>query len=52
MALRGAMKSGEVTGILWHQGESDGKMGEKETYVEALIELIKQLRMKGIRNSS
>jgi hypothetical protein len=42
--LRIAMKSGEVKGILWHQGESDGKMGENGVYAEALTELIERVR--------
>lgn len=42
--LKVALKSGEVKGILWHQGESDGKMGEKGTYAEALAELIERVR--------
>ncbi len=42
--LKVALKSGEVKGILWHQGEADGKMGEKGTYAKALTELIERVR--------
>jgi hypothetical protein len=42
--LRAAMQSGTVKGILWHQGEADGKMGERGTYEAALIELIERVR--------
>ena len=42
--LKIAMKSGTVKGILWHQGESDSKMGERGTYAKALTELIEQVR--------
>ncbi|MDF7807973.1 sialate O-acetylesterase [Pontiellaceae bacterium B12219] len=42
--LKIAMKSGEVKGILWHQGEADGKMGEQGTYAVALAELIERVR--------
>jgi hypothetical protein len=42
--LKVAMKSGEVKGILWHQGEADGKMGEQGTYAAALTELIERVR--------
>lgn len=42
--LKIAMKSGQVKGILWHQGESDGKMGENGTYAAALMELIERVR--------
>lgn len=42
--LRIAKQSGTVKGILWHQGESDGKMGERGTYEKALIELIDRVR--------
>ncbi len=42
--LRIARHSGAVKGILWHQGESDGKMGMAGTYPEALTDLIERLR--------
>ncbi len=42
--LRIAMKSGTVKGVLWHQGEADGKMGEAGTYAAALTELIERVR--------
>lgn len=42
--LRVALESGTVKGILWHQGEADGKMGERGTYDDALIELIERVR--------
>jgi hypothetical protein len=42
--LQVALKSGEVKGILWHQGESDGKMGELGTYAAALTQLIERVR--------
>lgn len=42
--LKVAMKSGTVRGILWHQGEADGKMGEKGNYGKALTELIGRVR--------
>lgn len=42
--LKVAMESGTVKGILWHQGEADGKMGERGTYDKALIELIERVR--------
>ncbi|MCX7046389.1 MAG: sialate O-acetylesterase [Candidatus Sumerlaeota bacterium] len=37
-----AMKSGVLKGILWHQGEADGRMGAK--YAEKLAQLVKNLR--------
>lgn len=42
--LRIAMKSGTVKGIIWHQGEADGKMGENGTYEAALTELVARVR--------
>ncbi len=42
--LKAAMKRGTVKGILWHQGEADGKMGERGSYEPALIELIDRVR--------
>jgi hypothetical protein len=30
--------------VLWHQGEADGKMGERGKYEPALIELIDRVR--------
>jgi len=42
--LRLARQSGVVKGILWHQGESDGKMGTNGTYAVALTTLIDRLR--------
>ncbi|MDF7798594.1 sialate O-acetylesterase [Pontiellaceae bacterium B1224] len=42
--LKIAMQHGEVKGILWHQGEADGKMGEQGTYAAALTELIERVR--------
>ena len=42
--LQVALQSGTVKGILWHQGESDAKMGEDGIYEAALIELIERVR--------
>lgn len=42
--LKLAMQNGKVKGVLWHQGEADGKMGERGKYEPALIELIKRVR--------
>lgn len=42
--MRAAQENGTLKGILWHQGESDGKMGERGTYQAALIELIERIR--------
>jgi hypothetical protein len=42
--LKVALESGSVKGIIWHQGESDGKMGEKGAYAAALTELIDRVR--------
>jgi hypothetical protein len=42
--LRQARQIGKVKGILWHQGESDGKMGTNGTYAPALITLFDRLR--------
>ncbi|MFC1763011.1 sialate O-acetylesterase [Planctomycetota bacterium] len=39
-----ARKNGTVKGILWHQGESDGKMGINGTYAQALAALITRVR--------
>lgn len=41
---RRALQSGELKGILWHQGESDSKPGLAETYEKKLHHLIAQLR--------
>ena len=40
---RFAMKNSQLTGILWHQGESDGMGGKHEKYYEKLhrLELLK-----------
>lgn len=42
--LKIAMKRGTVKGVIWHQGEADGKMGERGKYEPALIELIERVR--------
>ena len=42
--LRIARNSGTLKGILWHRGESDGKMGMAGTYEKALTTLIERLR--------
>ena len=42
--LRLARQSGIVKGILWYQGESDGKIGTNGTYAAALTTLIDRLR--------
>lgn len=42
--LKVAMESGTVKGVLWHQGEADGKMGERGKYEPALVELIERVR--------
>ncbi|MGJ8641213.1 MAG: sialate O-acetylesterase [Opitutaceae bacterium] len=42
--LKVAMQHGKIKGILWHQGEADGKMGERGTYEAALVELIERVR--------
>lgn len=42
--LKVAQESGTVKGVLWHQGEADGKMGERGKYEAALIELIERVR--------
>lgn len=42
--LKVAMQSGTVKGVLWHQGEADGKMGERGKYEPALIVLIERVR--------
>jgi len=40
-----AMKSGELKGILWHQGESDSKKDEHaSTYADRLTRMIEDLR--------
>jgi hypothetical protein len=39
-----AMQSGQVKGIIWHQGESDSKPGQAETYSDKLITLFTTLR--------
>ncbi len=41
---RGAMKDGVLKGILWHQGESDGKPGLAEAYEGKLQELFQRFR--------
>lgn len=42
--LKVAMESGTVKGVLWHQGEADGKMGERGKYEPSLLELIERVR--------
>lgn len=39
-----AMQVGQLKGIIWHQGESDSKPGQAETYAEKLKVLIASLR--------
>lgn len=39
-----AMKSGELAGILWHQGESDNAPALAETYADRLEKMIGELR--------
>lgn len=39
-----AMESGELKGIVWHQGESDSKPGEAEQYEKRLTNLIARFR--------
>jgi hypothetical protein len=39
-----AMKTGDIKGILWHQGESDSKAESAKTYLPKLIELIARVR--------
>lgn len=41
---RVAMKDGILKGILWHQGESDGKQGLSEVYEERLQDLFERFR--------
>ena len=41
---REAMKRGTLKGILWHQGESDSKVGLAEPYEDALHDLIQRFR--------
>ncbi len=41
---RVAMKDGELKGILWHQGESDGKPGLAEAYEGKLEDLFQRFR--------
>jgi hypothetical protein len=41
---RAAMKNGTLTGILWHQGESDSSHGKVVTYGERFAAMIGQLR--------
>lgn len=39
-----AMRSSELKGILWHQGESDCPIGHAQTYGERLMPMLEQLR--------
>lgn len=39
-----ALTSGELKGILWHQGESDAKAGQAEAYESKLHDLVARLR--------
>lgn len=39
-----AMKQGELAGILWHQGESDGAPALAETYEDRLTKMMNSLR--------
>ena len=39
-----AMRTSNIAGILWHQGESDCKSGYYKTYAERLIKMIEALR--------
>lgn len=39
-----AMENSELTGILWHQGESDSDSGKYKTYYEKLYKIVKSLR--------
>ena len=39
-----AMQSSELTGILWHQGESDGMNGNYKVYYKKLLLIIEALR--------
>lgn len=39
-----ALLSGEIKGILWHQGESDSNPSKYETYGEKLTDLISRIR--------
>ncbi|WP_310604150.1 sialate O-acetylesterase [Anaerosporobacter sp.] len=39
-----AMQSSELTGILWHQGESDSYNGNHKVYYEKLLQIIETLR--------
>ena len=41
---KAAMQSGELKGILWHQGESDCKPGLAEVYEQKLHSLVERLR--------
>ena len=42
--IRTSMKSGVIKGVLWHQGESDGKPEKASAYIQKLTRLIEQLR--------
>ncbi|QHT65920.1 sialate O-acetylesterase [Rhodocytophaga rosea] len=39
-----AMQTGQLKGIIWHQGESDSEPGKADTYAQKLKELIANLR--------
>ena len=41
---RFALKTSEICGILWHQGESDSNQGQHETYYDKLSIIIRTLR--------
>ena len=41
---REAMKSGELAGILWHQGESESTPALADTYVDRLRKMMGKLR--------
>lgn len=41
-----ALKSGELKGIIWHQGEADSKEEKRKDYLEKLSELIERWRNK------
>lgn len=41
---RFAMKNSQLTGILWHQGESDSMGGKHETYYEKLQNIMQSFR--------
>jgi hypothetical protein len=39
-----ASQQGEIKGVIWHQGESDSKPGQTDTYSQKLQELIDNIR--------